>query len=59
MLVRDSRFEAVEEFNYCGSVLTSKIDEHIQVQRCIVANKAYISLLNVMKLNCINRNVNK
>lgn len=59
MLLGDSRFEAVEEFNYLESVVTSKTDEKIEVQRCIVANKAYISLLNVIKLNCINRNENK
>jgi hypothetical protein len=40
-------------------VVTSKTGEQIEVQRWIVANKAYFLLLNVMKLNCINRNENK
>jgi len=31
MLLGDSRFEAVEEFNHLGSVVTSKIDERIEV----------------------------
>jgi len=59
MLLGDSRFEVVEEFNYLGSVVTSRTDEQIEVQRWTVANKAFFSLLNIMKVNCINRNANK
>jgi len=33
MLLGDSKFEAVKEFNYLASVVTSKIDEGIEVQR--------------------------
>jgi hypothetical protein len=59
MLLGYSRLEVVEEFNYLGSVVTSRTDEQVEMQGWTVASKAFFSLLNIKKFNCINRNENK